>query len=57
MPDIAAEPPILEEGINSPVNDNNNALVSERSDAGNEDPNEDERQVEVPDLLISCDSV
>ena len=47
----------IEGGINSPLNDDNNALVSEWSDAGNEDPNEDERQVEVPDLLISCDSV
>ena len=42
-PDIAAEPPNLEEEINAPV--------SERSVAENEDPNEEERRVEEPDIM------
>ena len=51
MPDTAAEQPNFEGEINTSVNDDTDALVSEPSVAENDDPNEDERRVEEPDIM------
>ena len=51
MPDTAVEPPNLEEEVNSPVNDDDDPLVSEPPVAENEDHDEGETVVEEPDLV------
>ena len=64
MPDIEAEPPNLEGEAKSPVNDDNDAPVSEPPVAENEDPNDEEKKNLILWLrnreilrLISCDRV
>ena len=49
MPDTVARLPILEEEVNSPVNDDCDLPISEQPIAEKEDHSEDETQVEEPD--------
>ena len=51
VPDIVAEPPDLEGEIDTPVNDDNDAPVSEPSVAESEDPNEEDRRGKEPDFV------
>ena len=49
MPDTVARPPILEEEVISPVNDDCDLPISEQPVAEKEDHSEDETQEEEPD--------
>ena len=51
MPDTVAEPPHLEGGINTPVNDDNDAPVFEPPVAEDKDPNDEEQRLKVPDIV------